>query len=762
MENGALFSALGATDPWPGEPFGWTVSAWSPALEWAVAQAAAGILRHDPLAFVAHAAGGGDLLKPLYASLFPRAVRHALGEYYTPGWLAEHVLDQVGYHGQAEARLLDPTCGSGTFLLAALRRWRQQVPLSLRERAGERGDGSGLATSDRYLAQTTLSPCPSPGGRGEPQHPFVTPCSSPSGRGEPGPRIVGFDLHPLAVASARANYLLAIADLVGSDEPIDVPVFARDAILDQRAEDGPFDYVVGNPPWIAWDNLPGDYREATKPFWQRYGLFSLSGNEARHGGGKKDLAMLVLYTAADRYLAPTGRLGMVITQTLFQTKGAGDGFRRFRIGVNGPPLRVLRVDDLVEVRPFGDAANWTSVIILQRGEPTVYPVPYVKWCRAGGRGEGGKERRGEGENSRISPRPPGEGQGVRVDSHVFPRPPGEGQGVRADSSQRRPPLQPTDQEHLAPCSLLPAPCSLLLAQPIDPNSPTSPWIVRPQDSAVDLSRLIGKAEYTAHLGANSGGANAVYWLTVQGRGAKGVRVCNVVGKAKHRVESVEVEIEPDLLYPLVRWKDVDRWLARPSVYLLLAQDPQTRAGLDEECLRRDYPQTFAYLKRFESLLTARAAYRRYQDRQPFYSMYNVGPYTLAAEKVIWRRMDRRIRAAVVETLVDPLLGPRPVIPQETCVLIACASGDEAHYLCALLNSSLVHDLVASHSVAGGKGFGTPSILDYLPLRKFDPADPRHGELSALSRHLHAPAAKCPSADEEVATVDRLAAAVLSS
>ena len=141
-------------------------------------------------------------------------------------------------------------------------------------------------------------------------------------------------------------------------------------------------------------------------------------------------------------------------------------------------------------------------------------------------------------------------------------------------------------------------------------------------------------------------------------------------------------------------------------------------------------------------------------------MYNVGPYTLAAAKVIWRRMDRKIRAAVVEPLDDPLLGLRPVIPQETCVLIACASGDEAHYLCALLNSSLVHDLVASHSVAGGKGFGTPSILDYLPLRKFDPADPRHVELAALSRRLHALAERQTPAGSELNEIDRLTGIVL--
>ncbi len=199
IENGDQFSALGVTDPWRGEPFGWTVSAWSPALEWAVVQAAARIARYDPLAIIAHAAGGGDLLKPLYESLFPRAVRHALGEYYTPGWLAEHVLDQVGYHGQAEARLLDPTCGSGTFLLAALRRWRQNVLVTLRR---------DVFSPSRRSVMSALD-------------------------GTPSPSVVGFDLHPLAVASARANYLLAIADLLGPKMPIDVPVFARDAILDQ-------------------------------------------------------------------------------------------------------------------------------------------------------------------------------------------------------------------------------------------------------------------------------------------------------------------------------------------------------------------------------------------------------------------------------------------------------------------------------------------------------------------------------------------------
>ena len=48
----------------------------------------------------------------------------------------------------------------------------------------------------------------------------------------------------------------------------------------------------------------------------------------------------------------------------------------------------------------------------------------------------------------------------------------------------------------------------------------------------------------------------------------------------------------------------------------------------------------------------------------------------------------------------------------------------------------VQETVAAHSVAGGKGFGTPSILDYLPLKKFDLADARHVDLAIMSRRFH--------------------------
>jgi hypothetical protein len=236
-----------------------------------------------------------------------------------------------------------------------------------------------------------------------------------------------------------------------------------------------------------------------------------------------------------------------------------------------------------------------------------------------------------------------------------------------------------------------------------------------------------------------------------------VLAANMAETCKGVLPQVERSVEPDLLFPLLRWSDVSRWRATPSCHLLLAQDPDRRRGIDESTMRERYPRTFAYLSEFRERLAGRVAYRRYQSRAPFYSMYDVGPYTVAPTKVVWRRMDHRLSAAVVEPCDDPWLGLRPVVPQETCSLIAAASGDEAHYLCALLNSAVTNFIACSHSVRGGKGFGTPGMLDYLRLRQFQADDPRHRRLAELSRQAHAAAAAGEPTDDLQRAIDRSAA-----
>jgi hypothetical protein len=62
-----------------------------------------------------------DILKGLYESLIDPEQRHDLGEYYTPDWLAERMCETAILDPLAE-RIIDPACGSGTFLFHAIRR----------------------------------------------------------------------------------------------------------------------------------------------------------------------------------------------------------------------------------------------------------------------------------------------------------------------------------------------------------------------------------------------------------------------------------------------------------------------------------------------------------------------------------------------------------------------------------------------------------------------------------------------------------------
>ena len=80
------------------------------------------------------AAAQRDTLKDLYHTVIPKQIRHDFGEYYTPDWLAQAVCEEVmdpdwvkDTIDQAIAKkikgpaVLDPSCGSGTFLYHATR-----------------------------------------------------------------------------------------------------------------------------------------------------------------------------------------------------------------------------------------------------------------------------------------------------------------------------------------------------------------------------------------------------------------------------------------------------------------------------------------------------------------------------------------------------------------------------------------------------------------------------------------------------------------
>jgi SAM-dependent methyltransferase len=127
-----------------------------------------------------------DVLKALYESLMDPEQRHDLGEYYTPDWLAAKVT-AAAMDAPLDQRVLDPACGSGTFLFHAIRRLRMA------------GVAAGWKPPRRVAACTA--------------------------------QVRGLDVHPVAVIIARVTWLLALGeDIHERDGAIHVPVFLGDAL----------------------------------------------------------------------------------------------------------------------------------------------------------------------------------------------------------------------------------------------------------------------------------------------------------------------------------------------------------------------------------------------------------------------------------------------------------------------------------------------------------------------------------------------------
>ena len=140
-----------------------------------------------------------DVASILYETVIPPDERRQLGEYYTPDWLARTMVREV-VTDPFEQSVLDPACGSGTFVAEAV--------THLIETANAQGL-NGKDTLDWLRIQ-----------------------------------VAGIDVHPVAVHLARAAWVLAAQPAIqaavdeGFQSSITVPIYLGDALqLRYRTED---------------------------------------------------------------------------------------------------------------------------------------------------------------------------------------------------------------------------------------------------------------------------------------------------------------------------------------------------------------------------------------------------------------------------------------------------------------------------------------------------------------------------------------------
>ena len=169
--------------------------------------------------------------------------------------------------------------------------------------------------------------------------------------------------------------------------------------------------------------------------------------------------------------------------------------------------------------------------------------------------------------------------------------------------------------------------------------------------------------------------------------------------------SQEVELEEDLVYPLVKSSDISK--NRQSKYLLITQRNPSE---NTDTIKLFYPKAYAYLLANSTYLDSRKS-SIYKNRSRF-SIFGVGNYSFSPYKVVISALYQSTYFAILR----PIKG-KPVLLDDTCYSIAFDDEEFAVITQKVLNSHPVQNFLKSICPLGVKRFITKGLLMRIDIIK---------------------------------------------
>lgn len=692
-----------------------------------------------------------DILQEVYMELIPLEMRHLMGEYFSTDWIVEHALDMAGYTGDIEKTLIDPCAGSGPFLTQAIKR-------IITNRDG------GLTKEDIHKITTN---------------------------------IVGFDINPISVVAAKANYILIVfsAYFDNCDEefgdPVNIPVFIADSILSPvvyteengttlklstsigdfelpkfenykcgnefltllskhiherpvydtflnlalgkkliHKSDEPiievlfnklyvlhrsgkdsfwpiilknsfapimigdkFDYVVGNPPWIAWKSMSKSYREGTLAIWQSYGIFEKNAYDKKTT--HDDFGMAVTYVSVDYYLKNNGVMVFLLPASFLKSTKGGQGFRKFEIIRNGQniPFCVESVHDFSNVNLFTIP---TVVVKFRKGSRMTYPLSnYVFYNQIGRK--------------------------AKIDSHC----------------------------HWATVSQI-VECETFIAQPVDQHDNQSAWLtLKEMDFANSVLDRSKPRFYQGRKGIEPAGAKGVYILKHPSKTSSGLlQIENDISRQR-RQDVIDKgvnkgKIEEEYVFPMLGGRNISKWKVVSNEFMLVPHTIEHKYGIPEDKLALEFPETHQWLSYYrEELLKTRIQNGKFfnQTINPFYRLDNVGDYTYAPYKVLWKEQTGSMSAVVVSSYYKSIPNAdrtifskdKTIVIDSKVLMLGLYNEMEAYYVCGIINSPSIIAIIDGYAISTNRGI---DVLKYLAIPKFDDSNHIHLLIAETSKNIH--------------------------
>lgn len=750
LENGALFRDFGLNNLLEGDFFSWycTNNQWNSEIWNVCKEIFSKLTQYENKNIILNEDNIQDLFKDLFMKIIPDKVRHSLGEYYTPSWLADNLISEAIDILPVKTKwtAIDPCAGSGTFITVLIKRvLNETVNLSNKERLNE-----------------ILN------------------------------RVKAIDLNPLAVLTARINYFINIAHLITDDIEFEIPVYLGDAsyvpsiikidniecfkytiqtikgdiniVIPKSAcknnllfsktmtsieediknsdseaivnkfkdliplEDltppiklglnslakkfielennkwngiwarivtnfittanlGKFDLIIGNPPWIDWKNLPIGYRERLKNICIEKHLFS---GDRITGGINLNICALISNVASSNWLKDTGVLAFLMPNTiLFQQ--TYEGFRHFRIGKSRLYFNKL-IDWAKAGNPFNPVQQkFLSYFFTYKEKNYEEGIPIIKYIKK--RGKNLEQYQKSNFFSEVK--------------DIFEIKNGYAGQIYSEKT-------------------------------------SAFTCVNDRTELINLKKIVGDSYYKGREGIEFY-PQEVFILNVDKdiQGHKdSIIVKNIQkNKSKYKIAEETFLLEKKYLQPLIKGIDIKRFHLNNSNYIVpFPYKNGDRSPISIKNLNKESPLLAKYLNKHKDVIEKQTNYNKKiignKYDTEFYSLARIGIYSFAKYYVAFR--DNSKWGACVIGEIETPWGElkRPQFQNHAVSISQTKDGrfisfEEAHYICAILNSRIVTNYIYNSSDSRSFKIDPPI---YIP--PFNSQNIIHNKLSNLSILAH--------------------------
>lgn len=692
-----------------------------------------------------------DIFKDLYMGIIPKSIRHSMGEYFTPEWLSDYVVNE-SLRGVSNEnwKAIDPCCGSGIFIISLIKKIVGNINIQR------------LSESDKQQIRDNIIG-----------------------------RVYGIDINPLSVLSARVGYYLALLPF-GQLSNIEIPVYLGDSAIipTEKTIDGikcykysvtnkkapfdvvlperfvkmkdfgrvmsqlqscvktedenilytviedklstqekgsvelvnalkilahnlielhknnwdgiwiristnfmliarlnSFDLIVGNPPWVKWEHLPAMYANKIKELCNIKHIFSSDG---QFGGTQLNICALIANVTASNWLSKNGVLAFLMPDSIM-SQNSYEGFRDFYIDYEKKERLYLQRIDKWEapLRPF----RCDDKPITQDFNTYYFSSNIVDYKM----------------------------------------------GIPVQIITRKKNI--TDLELNVCSSFEQAKTHLIFnkgkAAQLAEKSTAFSYI----SDKYDFSKIIGPTSYLYRTGVEFT-PQELYMLT--GVGASS-RVGHYLFKSKkfqlskYRIDDTPAngwDLPVELIYPIVTGPNIEPFKYKNnSDFCILPYDKKdTSKPIDAATMISKNNELFEYLVNHKELIDQQSEKSKMMHRgEEFYALSKIGPYTFA-ENIVAARDNSKFCASVIKKTTTPWDELKQTICVKHTIIISqdktgrFISQAEANYICGILNSDIVINYI--HSSFKTNGFSLNKSNLYLPL--YDKDNPIHKKISEMA------------------------------